>query len=500
MFVVLLLFQKMFRSTAPVVRGPVVISHQIQKYSQELGIFKIPEIKNERMRQFSPGSFERTALQTAVNEMRRKVSEKPFEVSCIVNGKPVTTGDISHQFNPGEHRMKVCNFHNADKETIQFAISSALKVKPEWEAMSFNDRVAIFLKAADLMSNKYRYELLAATMIGQGKNAWQAEVDAGPELIDFIRFNCRYTQEIYANQPTENSTGVWNRMEYRPLEGFVAAICPFNFTAIAGNLALAPALMGNVVLWKPSNSAVYSNYLILKIMKEAGLPDGVLQFLPGDPIVFSEVALTHPDFAGLHFTGSTSVFSMLWKKIGENLDIYKSYPRIVGETGGKNMHFLHESADVKHAVLQTIRGAFEYNGQKCSATSRVYVPDTLIEEFTAELKSQMATLKSGPVEDFTNFCGPVINRSSFDKLQGYINDVKSKKNPSTTILTGGNTSDKVGYFVQPTVLLTTDPKSPTMVTELFGPILTIYAYPATEFINTLDLAEATSPYALTCGM
>ena len=310
--------------------------------------------------------------------------------------------------------------------------------------MPFNDRVAIFLKAADLLTNKYRYnvnsfryQMMAATMIGQGKNVWQAEIDAAAELADFLRFNAKFAQEIYSNQPSENSPGVWNRMEYRALEGFVVAYSPFNFTAIGGNLVAAPAIMGNVCLWKPSATAVYSNYLFLQIMKEAGLPDGVIQFIPGDPEMITEETFTHPEFAGLHFTGSTEVFKMLWKKVGDNVNTYKSYPRIVGETGGKNMHFLHESADVKHAVLQTIRGAFEYNGQKCSATSRVYVPDTLIEEFTAELKSQMATIKSGPVEDFTNFCGPVIHSGSYNKLKSFIDDVKSGKNATTSILAGG---------------------------------------------------------------
>jgi 1-pyrroline-5-carboxylate dehydrogenase len=366
--------------------------------------------------------------------------------------------------------------------------------------MPFYERCAIFLKAADLLTTKYKYEMMAATMLGQGKNVWQAEIDAAAEMADFWRFNCKYAEEIYAGQPSENSQYIWNRLEYRPLEGFVTAISPFNFTAIGANLVGAPALMGNVVLWKPSDYAVYANFLTLQILKEAGLPDGVIQFVPGDPEIFTRETFSHPAFAGLHFTGSTFVFKKLWKEISNNLDTYKSYPRIVGETGGKNMHFIHESADVLHAVNSTIRGAFEYNGQKCSATSRVYVPESLLDEFTVTLKEQMSRIKMGPVEDFENFVGAVIHKGSFDKIKRYLDDIKEEKNESTCILFGGDCSDKVGYYVEPTVLLTKDHKSPTMVDELFGPVLTICAYPDENLDETLAIAESTSEYALTCGM
>ncbi|KAJ3253879.1 1-pyrroline-5-carboxylate dehydrogenase [Boothiomyces macroporosus] len=464
----------------------------------QLGTFNLPEIKNEPMKNYGPGSTERAELQKAVDLMKESITKnRPYEVPIVVSGQMIETGDISEQPVPTEHHLKLCKYHNA---TAQNAIAKALEAKPAWEAMPFNDRAAIFLKAADLLTHKYRYRVMAATMLGQGKNVWQAEIDAAAELADFLRFNCKFAQEIYRDQPTENSPMMWNRVEYRALEGFVVAYSPFNFTAIGGNLVAAPALMGNVVLWKPSNSSIYSNFLILEILKEAGLPDGVIQFLPGNPEVITNETFNHPDFAGFHFTGSTSVFKMLWKKIGENINIYKSYPRIVGETGGKNMHFIHESADVKHAVLQTIRGAFEYNGQKCSATSRVYVPESMLPAFTQELKAEMAKIKMGPVEDFTNFATAVIHKQSYEKIKGYLDAVKSGENESTSILAGGNCNDSVGYYVEPTALITKDPHSPTMVNELFGPVLTIFAYPNDELVETLKLAEKTSEYALTCGI
>ncbi|KAI8901238.1 Aldehyde/histidinol dehydrogenase [Globomyces pollinis-pini] len=473
----------------------------LRSYSTpQLGHFKLPECKNEPMLNFAPGSIERSNLQSAITEMKKKISKTPYQIPCVVSGLSVETNDISSQPCPTDHQTKICEYHNATPEIVQDAIQKALAAKPAWEAMPFNDRAAIFLKAADLLSTKYRYQMMAATMLGQGKNVWQAEIDSVAELADFLRFNCTFAQEIYADQPTQNAPYNWNRVEYRALEGFVVALSPFNFTAIGGNLVAAPALMGNVVLWKPSNASVYSNFLILQIFKEAGLPDGVIQFIPGDPAMITEEAFSHPDFAGLHFTGSTSVFKMLWQKIGNNIGTYKSYPRIVGETGGKNMHFIHESADVKQSVLHTIRGAFEYNGQKCSATSRVYVPDNLVDEFTSELKKQMSTIKMGPVEDFTNFSGAVIHQQSYDKIKSYLDAVKNGENASTTIISGGKTDDSVGYFIEPTALLTKDPKSPTMVNELFGPVVTIYAYPQEEFLETLDLAESTSEYALTCGI
>jgi 1-pyrroline-5-carboxylate dehydrogenase len=453
------------------------------------------------MANYEPNSQERIKLQAAVDAMKLKLDERgPFQVPSVISGDYIVTKDIGIQSVPTNHATKICNFSNSTPEMINTAIEKALAVKPKWESMPFNDRCAIFLKAADLLTTKYKYEMMAATMLGQGKNAWQAEIDSVAEMADFWRFNCKFAQEIYENQPEDHSQYLWNRLEYRALEGFVTAISPFNFTAIGGNLVAAPALMGNVVLWKPSDHAVYANFLTLEILREAGLPDGVVQFVPSNPEVFVEATMAHKEFAGLHFTGSTSVFKSLWKKIGENLDKYKSYPRIVGETGGKNMHFLHETADVSHAVHSTIRGAFEYSGQKCSATSRIYVPESLSAEFNAKLKSEMAKIKIGPVEDFTNFTGAVIHKGSFDKIKKYLDAVKSGENPSTTILSGGGCDDKVGFFVEPTALLTKDPKSPTMTDELFGPVVTIYTYPNEELDKTLKLADETSEYALTCGM
>ncbi|KAH6584078.1 hypothetical protein BASA60_001119 [Batrachochytrium salamandrivorans] len=472
---------------------------QVAASVPQLGSFCLPSIENEPMLNYAPGSSERMQLQAALADLRAQLSTNgPFDIPVVVNDQEVAfvlsicfptewllsifngaavalirihvtknqnQKTFRPQSSPFEHKLKLCNFHNADQKTIQMAIDKALKAKPAWEAMPFNDRAAIFLKAADLLSTKYRYKMLAATMLGQGKNAWQAEIDAAAELADFWRFNCKYAADIYAEQPPKNSPLLWNRVEYRPLEGFVVAYSPFNFTAIGGNLACAPALMGNVVLWKPSP--------------------------------MSHQTFSHPEFAGFHFTGSTAVFKNLWRKIGENLDIYKSYPRVVGETGGKNMHFIHESADVRNAALQTIRSAFEYNGQKCSACSRVYVPENIAEEFTTILKEEHAKLKMGPVDDFTNFTSAVINLQSYNKIKGFLDDIKGGKNPATGVLLGGGTSDEVGYYIEPTVLVTKDPKSPTMVNELFGPVVTVYVYPQEEYLETLELANSTTEYALT---
>jgi 1-pyrroline-5-carboxylate dehydrogenase len=446
------------------------------------------------MRDYAPHSNDRKELMKALHKM----GSNTYQVPMIIGSEFVTMNEET-QLNPST-KKELCRFSNATPEIVHKAITNALEAKKKWEKVPFEDRCAIFLKAADLLTNKYRYQVMAATMLGQGKNIWQAEIDAACELADFWRFNCKFAQQIYEDQPPENAPGMWNRVEYRPLEGFVYAISPFNFTAIGGNLVSAPALMGNVVLWKPSNSAIYSNFLVMEILREAGLPDGVIQFVPGDPQMVTKEVLSHPEFAGLHFTGSTAVFKHLWKEISKNLDSYKSYPRIVGETGGKNMHFIHESANVKNAVLHTIRGAFEYNGQKCSATSRCYVPESLYEGFITELKKQLSQLKMGNVEDPTNFAGPVIHQQSYDKITKYISQVKNGENESSTIIAGGNYSDKEGFYIEPTVIVTKDPKSPTMVTELFGPVLTIYSYPNEEFMETLDLADQTSSYGLTCGM
>ncbi|KAI9320891.1 1-pyrroline-5-carboxylate dehydrogenase [Dichotomocladium elegans] len=460
-----------------------------------LAHFKLPAIENEPMLSYAPGSAERQKLQEALKEMR---AQKPVEVPVVINGEKIYTGKVAEQRNPSEHKTIVCRYHEADAALTKKAIQGALAARARWEALPFSDRIAVFLKAADLLSTKYRYKLMAATMLGQGKNIWQAEIDAAAELCDFFRFNCKYAEELYLQQPPKNAPGTWNRVEFRALEGFVLAVTPFNFTAIAGNLPGAPALMGNVVVWKPSPSAVYSNYLVYQLLEEAGLPAGVIQFIPGPAEEICSTAIASPDFASLHFTGSTHVFRKLWKDIGNNIDSYKSYPRIVGETGGKNFHILHPDLDaptLRHAVLQTIRGAFEFQGQKCSATSRCYVPKSLYQDFKAVLISEHAKITQGPVHEFQHFNGPVINKFAFDKIKSYIDF--AAKDPECEIIAGGKTDDSVGYYIQPTIITTKNKFSKTMVEEIFGPVLTIYVYEDSDFEKTCDLIGETTQYGLT---
>lgn len=404
------------------------------------------------------------------------------------------------QANPASHKDDVAHYSNASTKDVSQAIEAALAAKPSWEAMAFHDRASIFLKAADLIAGKYRYGIMAATMLGQGKNAWQAEIDAAAELCDFLRFNVQYAQDLYAQQPVHNAAGVWNRLEYRPLEGFVYAISPFNFTAIGGNLPCAPALMGNVVLWKPSPSAIASNSFIYNILLEAGLPPNVIQFVPGDAQDVTSVALAHRDFSSLHYTGSTAVFRSLYAIIANNVSTgkYRGYPRIVGETGGKNFHLIHPSADRHNVVINTIRGAFEYQGQKCSATSRAYMPSSLWPAIKADLIEETSNLKIGPPTDFENFIGPVIHRASFDKLRSVIDAARS--DPELELLVGGSYDDSQGYYIHPTIYLTTNPSHPLLSTELFGPILTVYVYEDSEadaFAKQCQLIDRTSDYALT---
>jgi 1-pyrroline-5-carboxylate dehydrogenase len=423
--------------------------------------------------------------------------ELPFEVPCVINGQRVITGSISKQILPHNHSSLLCVYHQASPSHLDDAISSSLAYKPTWEATPWADRASIFLKAADLISTKYRYKLVAATMLGQGKNAWQAEIDAAAELADFFRFGVKFVEEMYAQQPPRNSPGAWNRAEYRPLEGFVLAVSPFNFTAIAGNLPGVPALVGNVVIWKPAPAATYSNYLLHQILLEAGLPPSVIQFVPGPPAETVQHVLAHRDFAALHFTGSTVVFKKLWQDIAANIDRYRTFPRIVGETGGKNFHVVHPSADVRNAVLQSVRAAFEYQGQKCSALSRLYVPASLWNAaggFKSQLRSEVALVKVGPQTEWTSFMGPVISSAAYDKILGYVAKAKAE---GAEVLIGGSGDNTKGYFVEPTVILTKDPKSVTMREEIFGPVLTVYVYPDEEFEKTLDLVDTTGVYALT---
>jgi 1-pyrroline-5-carboxylate dehydrogenase len=412
----------------------------------------------------------------------------------------VKTSSVLTQSNPSSHSTPVATYSNASPSEVQQAIDSALAAKPAWESLPFADRAAVFLKAADLISTKYRYELMAATILGQGKNAWQAEIDAAAELVDFLRFNVKYAEELYSQQPPFNSAGVWNRLEYRALEGFVYAVSPFNFTAIGGNLPGAPALMGNVVIWKPSPSAVASNYLIHQIFLEAGMPPGVIQFVPGDAEEVTKVVLGHPQFAALHYTGSTAVFRKLYGKIAGGVaeGKYKGYPRIVGETGGKNFHLIHRSAEISNAVVNTIRGAFEYQGQKCSACSRAYVPASIWNEFKSQIVSETEKLKVGPPEDFGNFIGAVIHEASFKKLSKVIDDAKNDKD--LELITGGKYDASKGFFIHPTIYVAKTSSHPNLSTEFFGPILTIYVYDdssLTAFEDICKTIDQTSEYGLT---
>ncbi|KAL8914665.1 MAG: hypothetical protein Q9172_007037 [Xanthocarpia lactea] len=462
-----------------------------------MATYKVPRVENENNKHYTKGSADRKGLGAALHGYGT-----PRVIPDIVDGKEkeTDTPGSAVQKNPSNHESIVCRYNRPSADDVSKAIDAALAAKPAWEDMPFADRAAVFLKAADLISGKYRYEIMAATMAGQGKNAWQAEIDAAAELCDFFRFNVQYAQELYAQQPVHNSPGVWNRVEYRPLEGFVYAITPFNFTAIAGNLPGAPALMGNVCIWKPSPSAIASNYLVWKILMEAGLPPNVIQFVPGDAEEVTNVVLAHRDFASLHYTGSTAVFRQLFNKIASGIATgrYRGYPRIVGETGGKNYHLIHNSADVHNAVINTVRGAFEYQGQKCSATSRAYVPSSLWQQFKPKLVQETEALKVGPPESFDRFIGPVIHEQSFRKLQKVIDDAKN--DPKLQLLAGGKYDDTYGYFIHPTIYQTTDPHHPLLSTELFGPILTIYVYPdshPSSFKDVCTLIDNTSDYALT---
>ncbi|KAG8709353.1 1-pyrroline-5-carboxylate dehydrogenase [Ceratobasidium sp. 395] len=467
-----------------------------------LAHFKVPQIDNEPMRSYAPGSAERADLERALAKMQK---ELPFEVPLVINGKPVKTGRLSKQPLPHDHANHLCTYHEAGPSEVEAAIQGAIAARNEWESLPWPDRAAIFLRAAELVSGKYRYELMAATMLGQGKNAWQAEIDAAAELADFLRFGVKFVEELYSKQPSKNAPGVWNRVEYRGLEGFVLAVSPFNFTAIGGNLSAAPALVGNVIVWKPSPAATYSNYIIHKIFTEAGVPPGVIQFVPGPPAdVVQQIlrtnwdqikAIAHPEFAALHFTGSTHVFKQLWKDIASNMDKYRGYPRIVGETGGKNFHLVHPSADIGSVVQQSIRAAFEYQGQKCSALSRLYAPSSLWNGgLKDKLLQDVGKISVGPATDPKNFIGPVIGKPAFDKITGYF---QKAKDAGGDILVGGTADGSKGYFIQPTVILTKDPKSVTMVEEIFGPVLTVYVYEDEKFDETCKLIDSTTTYALT---
>lgn len=455
------------------------------------GTFQVPFPVNEPVLSYAPGSAEREELQTMYNQM---YNQEPIDVPMYIGGELVRTSDKRPMTPPHEHGKILGHFNYGDSSHVVAAIDAALAARKKWAAFSFVDRAAIFLKAADLVAGKYRAKLNAATMLAQGKNCFQAEIDASCELIDFLRFNAYFAQEIQAVQP-ESSDGIWNRTEYRALEGFTFAVTPFNFTAIAANLPACMALMGNVVVWKPADTQMYSAQVLMEIFREAGVPDGVINLITVDGPIAGDVVFKHPDFSGLHFTGSTAVFRHLWKTIGENLELYKTYPRIVGETGGKDFIVAHSSANTKAVATGLLRGSFEYQGQKCSAASRAYISDDIWPAVKEYLIDDLSTLKMGSPEDFTNFINAVIDRRSFDKIKSYIEYAKTQDD--CEIIAGGGCDDSVGYFVEPTVILTSNPKFRTMVEEIFGPVLTIYVFPASEFAETLELVDSTSEYALT---
>lgn len=452
--------------------------------------FEVPIAENETVLSYAPGSAEKAALKAAIAEAKSKQQDIPM----FIDGKRVESGNMVSIHPPHELSHTLGHFHRGDASHVNMAIDAAMKAKDAWAAMPWEERAAIFLKAADLLAGPYRAKMNAATMLCQSKNAFQAEIDCVAELCDFWRFNVQYMTEIYSVQP-ESAPGIWNRLEYRPLEGFVFALTPFNFTSIAGNLPGAPALMGNTVVWKPADTEVYSAAVIMEIFEEAGLPAGVINLVFVRGSVAGEVIFNHRDFAGLHFTGSTGVFQALWKTIGDNISKYKSYPRIVGETGGKDFVIAHPSSNAKQVATALARGAFEFQGQKCSAASRAYIPQSLWPDVKKYLVADLADFKMGSPEDFTNFINAVIDEKAFDSITGYIANAKNSKD--VEVIAGGNYDKSKGYFIEPTVLLAKDPKYTTMCEEIFGPVLTIYVYEDSKWEETLHLMDETSPYALT---
>ncbi len=454
------------------------------------GFFNVPFPKNEPVLNYAPGSSERRALKHALAESQAQQVDIPM----YIGGEEVRTQNKQRLAPPHDHQRTVGYYSEGDREHVIQAIDAALAAKPLWSSLSWESRAAIFLKAADLLAGPYRYKINAATMMGQSKNCYQAEIDSACELIDFLRFNVYYMSQIYQDQPA-SSPGVWNRMEYRPLEGFTFALTPFNFTAIAGNLPTSMALMGNTVVWKPAHTQILAADVIMRVLKEAGLPDGVINLIYADGPTVGNLIFTHGDFSGIHFTGSTGVFQKIWQTIGQNIPQYKSYPRIVGETGGKDFILAHRSADAKEVATAISRGAFEFQGQKCSAASRCYIPSNLWEEVKKYLLEDLKTFKIGTPEDFGNFINAVIDEKAFDSITQYIE--VAKQNPLNEIIAGGKYDKSKGYFIDPTVIVSKDPMSITMCEEIFGPVVTIYIYHADNFEETMDLVDRTSPYALT---
>lgn len=454
------------------------------------GFYKVPMPINEPVKDYAPGSPERAEVKAMLAKMR----SEEIEIPMVIGGQRIKTENKIRIAPPHDIQHTLGYFYQGGADHVHMAIDAALEARAQWQSLEWEDRAAIFLKAADLIAGPYRAKINAATMLGQSKTVHQAEIDSACELADFLRFNVHFMAKIYNDQPI-SSSGIWNRIEYRPLEGFIYALTPFNFTAIAGNLPSAPAMMGNVVVWKASNAQIYSARVIMEIFEEAGLPAGVINliFVPGP--VAGKIFASHPDFVGIHYTGSTAVFSKIWKAIGDNISIHNTYPKIVGETGGKDFVVAHKSADVKALSTALIRGAFEYQGQKCSAASRAYIPENLWPELWKLMENDLRSIKMGPVEDFTNFMGAVIDEASFDKLSSFIEN--AKKDEATTILFGGNYDKSKGYFIEPTVILTKDPHYVTMHEELFGPVLTIYVYETEKWHETLKLVDTTTTYSLT---
>lgn len=478
-----------------VVLGPLkVTSHLLDGITNQRSMNnsfpQVPHPVNEPVRDYAPGSAERASLQQRIAELKAEV----IEIPAFIGGQEVRTGNTEEVRPPHEIAHKLGDVHLCGRGEVERAIEAARSAAKEWAATPWTERAAIFLRAAELIAGPYRDTLNASTMLGQSKNVYQAEIDSACELIDFLRFNVKYMTDLYADQPI-SSPGTWNRLEYRPLEGFVFAVTPFNFTAIQGNLPLAPALMGNVVLWKPSTTAVYSAYFIYKVLEEAGMPPGVINMLPGHGPDIGDPVFESPHLAGLHFTGSTNTFRHMWRTIGNNIDRYHAYPRIVGETGGKDFVVAHPSADAKEVATALVRGAFEYQGQKCSAASRAYIPSSRWDVIREEMKSQLSEIRMGTVEDFGNFVNAVIDRKSFDAIVEYIEHAKSSD--GIEVVWGGGHSSDEGYFIEPTVLVVDDPSYRTMCEEIFGPVLSIYVYEDSDFEATLDLVDSTSPYALT---
>lgn len=452
--------------------------------------FTPPIAENEPVLGYAPGSSEREELQAAITDLKSTQIDAPM----IIGGKEVRTGNTVSMHPPYEHAYNLGNFHMGDASHVQDAIDAALAAREKWANTPWQDRAAIFLKCAELLAGPFRQKMNAATVLCQSKNANQAEIDAACEMIDFFRFNVQYMADVYSEQP-ESPLGLWNRLEYRPLEGFVFAITPFNFTSICANLCAAPAMMGNVVVWKPADSQIYSAQVVMELFKAAGLPDGVVNIVYADGPTAGDVVFKHREFAGLHFTGSTAVFQHLWKEIGNNINNYKSYPRIVGETGGKDFIMAHKSAVPAQVATGIVRGSFEFQGQKCSASSRVYLPSNISDDILELVKKDVASIKMGTPEDFSNFVNAVIDERSFDKIAGYIDYIKEQDDAK--IICGGGYDKSVGYFIEPTVVVTTNPKFRTMCEEIFGPVVTIYVYDENKYEETLEILDETSDYALT---